>query len=175
MLSMSPGLRAPCNSSWNQGRLRRLPQLLQPPAPERPVPAEVAPEADAALPDLPPPEPRQEGAGPSGGAQVETPDAAHTDGTGMRLPARDWLPGFGRNVLTTSYACRCLAAAARGCRRVLGEPPCGAEGRAGVPERHHHRPGGRPPADGGKPEDLQEHLQGAVRLLHGKAWVMFRL
>jgi hypothetical protein len=35
MLSMSPGLRALCNSSWNQARLRRLPRLLQPPSPQR--------------------------------------------------------------------------------------------------------------------------------------------
>jgi hypothetical protein len=95
----------------------------EPPVPEGPVPAEVDSEADAALPDLPPLELRQEGAGPSGGEQVETPDAAHTDGIGMRLPAHDWLPGSGRNVLTTSYACRCPAAAARGCRRSLGESP----------------------------------------------------
>jgi hypothetical protein len=95
----------------------------EPQAPEGPVPAEVAPEADAALPDLPPPEPRQEEARPGGGEQVEAPNAAHTDGTGMRLLARDWLPGSGRNVLTISYACRCLAAAARGCRRALEESP----------------------------------------------------
>jgi hypothetical protein len=50
------------------------------------VPAELAPEIDAALPDLPPPEPRPEGAGPGGGEQVVTPDAAPTDGTGTRLP-----------------------------------------------------------------------------------------
>jgi hypothetical protein len=60
----------------------------EPPAPEGPVPAEVAPEADAALPDLPPPEPRLEETEPSGGEQVEAPDAAHTDGTGMHLPTR---------------------------------------------------------------------------------------
>jgi hypothetical protein len=95
----------------------------EPPVPEGPVPAEVAPEADAALPDLPPPEPWQEGAGPSGGEQVEVPDAAHTDGTGMRLPARNWLSGSGRDVLTTLCARRCPAAAARGCRRALGESP----------------------------------------------------
>jgi hypothetical protein len=87
------------------------------------VPAEVAPEANAALPDLPPPEPRQEGAGPGGEEQVVAPGAAPTDGTGMRLPARDWLPGSGHNVLTTSYACRCPAAAVWGCRRALGESP----------------------------------------------------
>jgi hypothetical protein len=95
----------------------------EPPAPEGPVPAEVAPEADAALPDLPPREPRQEEAGPSGGEQVEAPDAAHTDGTGMRLPAHDWLPGSGGSVLTISYACRCPATAAWGCRRGLEESP----------------------------------------------------
>jgi hypothetical protein len=95
----------------------------EPWAPEGPVPAEVAPEADAALPDLPPPEPRLEEAGPGGGEQVEAPDAAHTDGTGMSLPARDWLPGSGRNVFTISYACRCPATAARGCRRGLEESP----------------------------------------------------
>jgi hypothetical protein len=95
----------------------------EPPAPEGPVPAEVAPEAGAALPDLPPPEPRQEEAGPSGGEQVEVPDSTHTDGTGMRLPARNWLLGPGRNVLTASCACRCPAAATRGCRRDLEESP----------------------------------------------------
>jgi hypothetical protein len=93
------------------------------PAPERTIAAEVTPEADAALPDLPPPEPRQEGAGPSGGEQVEASDAARTDGTGMRLPARDWLPGSGSNVLTTSYACRCSAAAVRRSCRALRESP----------------------------------------------------
>jgi hypothetical protein len=87
------------------------------------VPAEGAPEADVALPDLPPPEPRQEGAGPSGGEQVENPDAAHTDGTGTRLPARDWLPRSRHNVLITLYACRCPAAAVGGYRRALGESP----------------------------------------------------
>jgi hypothetical protein len=95
----------------------------EPPASEGPVPAEVVPEADAALPNLLPPEPRLEEAGPGGGEQVKAPDAAHTDGTGMRLPARDWLPGSGRNVFTISYACRCPAAAARGCRRALEESP----------------------------------------------------
>jgi hypothetical protein len=35
MLSMSPGLRAQCNSSWNQAQLRRLPRLQQPPSPRR--------------------------------------------------------------------------------------------------------------------------------------------
>jgi hypothetical protein len=39
-----------------------------------------------------------------------TPDAAPTDGTGTRLPARDWLPRSGHNVLTTLYTCRCPAA-----------------------------------------------------------------
>jgi hypothetical protein len=87
------------------------------------VPAEVAPEVDAALPDLPPPEPRLEEAEPSGGEQVEAPDAAHTDGTSMHLPARVWLPGSGHNVSTVLYACRCPAAAARGCRRALEESP----------------------------------------------------
>jgi hypothetical protein len=66
-----------------------------PSAPGGPVPAEVAPEADAALPDLPPPEPRQEGARPSGEEQVEIPDAAHTDGTGMRYPPATGCRGLG--------------------------------------------------------------------------------
>jgi hypothetical protein len=70
----------------------------EPSAPGGPVPTEVAPEADAALPDLPPPEPRQEGAGPGGGEQVVNPESAHTDGTGTRLPARDWLLRSGHNV-----------------------------------------------------------------------------
>jgi hypothetical protein len=35
MLSISSGLQAQCNSSWNQVRLRRLPRLLQPPSPRR--------------------------------------------------------------------------------------------------------------------------------------------
>jgi hypothetical protein len=84
---------------------------------------EVAPEADAAFPDLPPPEPRQEGAGPGGEEQVVAPGAAPTDGTGTRLPARDWLPRSRHNVLTTLYACRCPAAAVRGYRRALGDSP----------------------------------------------------
>jgi hypothetical protein len=87
------------------------------------VPTEVVPEADAALPDLPPPEFRQDGAEPGGGEQVGTPDAAPTDGTGMRLSARDWLPRSGHNVLTSLYTCRCPATTAGRYCWVLGEFP----------------------------------------------------
>jgi hypothetical protein len=83
----------------------------------------VAPEADAGLPDLPPPESRQEGAGPSGEEQVVAPGAAPTGSTGTRLPARGLMPGSEHNVVTTSYACRCPAAAVRRSRRALGESP----------------------------------------------------
>jgi hypothetical protein len=54
------------------------------------VPTEVVPEVDAALPDLPSPELRQDGAEPVGGEQVGTPDAAPTDGT-----VRAYLPATG--------------------------------------------------------------------------------
>jgi hypothetical protein len=87
------------------------------------VPTEVVPEADVALPDLPPPELRQDGAEPGGGEQVGTPDAAPTDGTGTRLSARDWLPRSGHNVLTSLYTCRCPATTAWRYHRVLGESP----------------------------------------------------
>jgi hypothetical protein len=46
------------------------------------TPAEPAPEADATLPDLPPPELQQVEAEAGGEEQVEAPDAAPTDGTG---------------------------------------------------------------------------------------------
>jgi hypothetical protein len=53
----------------------------EPSAPEGSTPAEPAPETDATLPDLPPPELQQVKTGAGGGAQVEAPDAAPTDGT----------------------------------------------------------------------------------------------
>jgi hypothetical protein len=62
---------------------------------------EPAPEADATLPDLSPPELQQDKAEASGGEQVEAPDAAPTDGAGKRLIAHGWLPGSRRNMLTT--------------------------------------------------------------------------
>jgi hypothetical protein len=52
------------------------------PAPEGTTPAGLAPEVDAALPDLPPPELQQVEAEAGGEVQVEAPDAAPTDGTG---------------------------------------------------------------------------------------------
>jgi hypothetical protein len=57
------------------------------PAPEGSTPMEPAPEADATLPDLPPPELQQGEAGAGGEEQVEAPDAAPTDGTGKHLTA----------------------------------------------------------------------------------------
>jgi hypothetical protein len=48
---------------------------------------EPAPEADATLPDLPPPELQQVKTGAGGGEQVEALDAAPTDGTGEHLTA----------------------------------------------------------------------------------------
>jgi hypothetical protein len=53
------------------------------------------------LPDLPPPELRQDEAEAGGREQVEAPDATPTNGTGKRLSARGWLPRSGRNILTT--------------------------------------------------------------------------
>jgi hypothetical protein len=49
--------------------------------------AELAPEADATLPDLPPPELQQVETRAGGGEQVEAPDAAPMDGTGEHLTA----------------------------------------------------------------------------------------
>jgi hypothetical protein len=57
----------------------------EPAAQEEPTPQELAPEADATLPDLPPPEPQQAEARAGGDEQVEAPDAAPVDGTGKRL------------------------------------------------------------------------------------------
>jgi hypothetical protein len=73
----------------------------EPSAPGEPTPPELVPEADATLLDLPPPELRHDEAKTGDGEQVEAPDAAPTDGTGKRLPARGLLPGPGHSVLTT--------------------------------------------------------------------------
>jgi hypothetical protein len=59
----------------------------EPSALEGSMPAEPAPEADATLPDLPPPELQQVETEAGGGRQVEAPDAAPTDGTGKHLTA----------------------------------------------------------------------------------------
>jgi hypothetical protein len=56
-------------------------------APEGSTPTEPALEADATLPDLPPPELQQVKTGASGREQVEAPDAAPADGTGKHLTA----------------------------------------------------------------------------------------
>jgi hypothetical protein len=60
----------------------------EPSAPGKPAPTELAPEVDATLPDLPPPELRQDEAEAGGGEQVEALEAAPTDGTGKHLSAR---------------------------------------------------------------------------------------
>jgi hypothetical protein len=57
----------------------------EPSAPEGMTPAEPALEADAMLPDLPPPELQQVKAEAGGEKQVEAPDAAPTDGIGKHL------------------------------------------------------------------------------------------
>jgi hypothetical protein len=95
----------------------------EPSAPGEPVPSELAPEVDATLPDLPPLELRRDEAKTGGGEQVETPDAAPTDGTGTRVSVGDRLPRSGHHILTTLCTCRCPATAARRCRRVLEESP----------------------------------------------------
>jgi hypothetical protein len=59
----------------------------EPSAPEGSALAEPAHEADATLPDLPPPELRLVEAGAGGKEQVEAPGAAPTDGTGKHLTA----------------------------------------------------------------------------------------
>jgi hypothetical protein len=59
----------------------------QPSALEGSTPAELAPEADATLLDLPPPELQQVKTGAGGGEQVEAPDAAPTDGIGTQSTA----------------------------------------------------------------------------------------
>jgi hypothetical protein len=59
----------------------------EPSALEEPTPKEPAPEADATLPDLPPPKPQQAKAGAGGEEQVEAPDAAPVDGLGKCLTA----------------------------------------------------------------------------------------
>jgi hypothetical protein len=73
----------------------------EPSTPGEPTPPELAPEADATLLDLPPPELWHDEAETGGGEQVEAPDAAPTDGTGKRLPARGLLLRPGHSVLTT--------------------------------------------------------------------------
>jgi hypothetical protein len=95
----------------------------EPSAPGEPVPTELALEADVTLPDLPPPELRRDETETGGGEQVETPNAAPTDGTGTRVSVGDRLPRSGHNILTTLWTCRCLATAARRCRRILEESP----------------------------------------------------
>jgi hypothetical protein len=60
---------------------------------------EPAPEADATLPDLPPPELQQVETGAGGREQVEAPDAAPIDGTGKHLTAHGLLPRPRRNIL----------------------------------------------------------------------------
>jgi hypothetical protein len=57
----------------------------EPSAPEGPTPAEAAPETNTMLPDLPPPELQEGGAGAGGKEQVEAPVAAPTDGAGEHL------------------------------------------------------------------------------------------
>jgi hypothetical protein len=51
------------------------------------MPTEPAPEVDATLPDLPPPEHQQGEAETGGEEQVEAPVAAPTDGIGKHLTA----------------------------------------------------------------------------------------
>jgi hypothetical protein len=63
------------------------------------MPAEPAPEANATLPDLPPPELQQGEAGPGGEEQVEAPISAPTDGTGKHLTTRGELPRNRRSML----------------------------------------------------------------------------
>jgi hypothetical protein len=60
----------------------------EPSAPGEAASTELAPEADATLHDLPPPELQQDEAEAGGGEQVEAPDAAPTDGASKRLTAR---------------------------------------------------------------------------------------
>jgi hypothetical protein len=60
---------------------------LEPLAPEGSTPVEPAPEADAMLPDLPPPELQQVETGAGGGEQVEAIGAAPADGTGKHPTA----------------------------------------------------------------------------------------
>jgi hypothetical protein len=61
----------------------------EPSAPEGSTSAEPAPEADATLPDLPPPE-LQEGEARAGGEeQAEAPVAAPTDDAGKHLTTHD--------------------------------------------------------------------------------------
>jgi hypothetical protein len=93
----------------------------KPSVPGEPVPTELAPKADATLPDLPPLERDETETG--GGGQVETPDAAPTDGAGTRVSVGDRLPRSGHSILTTLWTCRCPATAARRCRRILEESP----------------------------------------------------
>jgi hypothetical protein len=59
----------------------------EPLAPEGSTPTEQAPGADAMLPDLPPPGPRQVEVGAGGEKQVEAPSTAPTDGAGEHLTA----------------------------------------------------------------------------------------
>jgi hypothetical protein len=56
-------------------------------APEGSMPTGLAPGANIALPDLPPPEPQQVETGGDGEKQVEAPGAAPTDGAGACLTA----------------------------------------------------------------------------------------
>jgi hypothetical protein len=63
---------------------------------------EPAHEADATLPDLPPPALQQGEARAGGEEQVEAPDAAPADSIGKRLTAHGRLPGPRRCVLKTS-------------------------------------------------------------------------
>jgi hypothetical protein len=60
----------------------------EPSAPGEAASMELAPEADATLPDLPPPELQQDEAEAGGGEQVKAPDAAPTDSAGKHLTAR---------------------------------------------------------------------------------------
>jgi hypothetical protein len=71
-------------------------------APGDSTPTEPAPEADATLPDLPPPGLQQGEAGAGGEEHVEAPDAAPADGIGKRLTTHGWLPRPRRYVLKAS-------------------------------------------------------------------------
>jgi hypothetical protein len=91
-LQLKPAMTTPAPGSSTRAESTGAEPTTAAPTPEASAPAgsmptEPGPEADATLPDVPPPKLQQGETRTGGEEQVEAPDAAPTDGTGKRLSA----------------------------------------------------------------------------------------